>query len=639
MAWTPSLINGGLFENCPQSNMTVPFDNALHIGSLNEYNHAITASYSASQKFEPTKWDGAQWSAARGRHFSDKLISLWDNHHGDPAQTDVVLAAVTIQNPTGAQFYKQELVVYGSYSSTNITRTYGHWGDEEHYLDYYQGDVAITRIARREYATPTAIPTVTNLNVSTVGVNPMISVGGEILCEPLFYFLTSGMFTAGYVHYNQKYYYGFGFFESMQRDYSLQESTDHRLIFSGIALEVDYLEEVFGGSFEPEESEDPNEEPDEPGGGGGESGEGGGEDGDHDKTQDPVPYPNDPPIGGASGGFVTLYRCTVGEMQTFAKKMFEFDILQALKNIFADPMDMVAGVMIVPFRPDTSGVARPVVHLPSPAPDITWDNWYNVITDQYQDIDCGSLTITKYYDSCFDYNPYTRLLLYLPYLGYKELDPDEVMGQTIQVKYKVDCMTGDCVAFVIRNIDGVSQCIGQYSGNCGVRVAFGRASFDSAIAASIQLITGIATGAIKGAGGAISAFMAGAAGNSASDESETLAQGQLASGAGAAASGVSMPTVQQMKTQTIKSGVMGANAGFISVQKPHIIRFVPNQSRPANYRALHGYPANIAGPIGSGGFRGYMELDTIELDGINATETEKNEIAALCKGGILYGNI
>lgn len=636
MAWTPTFTNSGLFESTPESNLTVPFDNALSIGSVSTYGHAVSANYSASQKFEPTKWAGAQWSSAKGRSFNDKLISLWESHHGDPAHTDVVLAAITVKNPTGARYYKQELVVYGTYVSSTISRTYAHWGDEEHYLDYYQGEVAITRISRREYATPTAVPTVTDLYVSTVGVNPMVRVDGEIHCEPLFYFLTSGIFCAGYVHYNQEYYFGFGFFENMQRDYDLQESTDHRLIFSGIALEVDYLEEVFGGSFEPEETDDPNEEPDEPGGG--ESGEGGGEEGDHDNTQDPVPYPDDPPIGGASGGFVTLYRCTVGEMERFAKKMFEFDIMQALKNIFADPMDMIAGVMIVPFRPDTSGTARPVVHTPSPLPDITWEDYYNVITDQYQDIDCGSITISKYYDSCFDFNPYTRLLLYLPYLGYKELDPDEVMGLTIQVKYKVDCMTGDCVAFVIRTIDGVQQCIGQFSGNCGVRVAFGRASFDSAIAASIQLITGIATGAIKGAGGAISSFMAGAAGQGGSDESDTLAQGQLASGAGAASSGISMPTVQQMKTQTIKSGVMGANAGFISVQKPHLIKFIPNQSRPGNYRHMHGYPANIAGPIGSGGFRGYMELDTIELDGIAATDTEKNEIAALCRGGILYGN-
>jgi hypothetical protein len=65
--------------------------------------------------------------------------------------------------------------------------------------------------------------------------------------------------------------------------------------------------------------------------------------------------------------------------------------------------------------------------------------------------------------------------------------------------------------------------------------------------------------------------------------------------------------------------------------------FVPRQSRPDNYRHIKGYPANLAGPI-SDGFLGYLEIENIQLDGITATSTEKSEIAAILRGGVLYGN-
>lgn len=625
MAWISKYtISGGMYGGytCPTGSLSELL--ALSSSIIPSGNAIKGSGSKRSSQQGYTAWPGAYG-------MDGGLLESYIRDHADSQQHEFVLAEMPIENQTGAQYYKQSLVLYVSTYAYERVIAATRPDDSDLHMIYYE--ITIKRFVRREYPAPYSAYTETTIIDMAGTLSGYFYISGTRELGGFAYSLTDDLYIpAGTFEYDNTDYFGFAIYQKFTRcdnyDYGWQSLV--------IGCKDSYLDTVFG-SFEPEETDDPNEEPDEPGGGG--SSEGGGE-GSHDKHQDPVPYPDDPPIGGASGGFVTLYRCTVGEMQRFAKKMFEFDVMQALKNIFADPMDMIAGVMIVPFRPDTSGVARPVVHMPSPVPDIAWDDWYNVITDQYQDIDCGSLYIDKYYDSCFDFNPYTRLLLYLPYLGYKELDPDEVMGHTIQVKYKVDCMTGDCVAFVMRTVfNGIipcTQCIAQFSGNCGVRVAFGRASFDSAIAASIQLITGIATGAIKGAGGAISAFMAGAAGKGGSDEGDTIAQGQLASGAGAASAGISMPTVQQMKTQTIKSGVMGANAGFISVQKPHIIKFIPNQSRPDNYRHMHGYPANMPGPISSG-YSGYMELDIIELDGIIATDTEKNEIAALCKGGVIYG--
>ena len=233
-----------------------------------------------------------------------------------------------------------------------------------------------------------------------------------------------------------------------------------------------------------------------------------------------------------------------------------------------------------------------------------------------------------YYKSALDYNPLTSDTLYLPYIGYRKLDPDEVQGHTLKIKYHVDVMTGDCVAFIIRTTASEmapkEQVIAQFSGNCGTRVAFGRQSFDNAISASIQLMGG-AVGAIGGL-----AMLAGGAGGLVSGGKQ-LAEGMIAS----SVSGMAASAVNGSKAHTERSGVMGASAGYMGVQFPYLIRQVPHQSLPDKgyYRRLNGYPCNKAGSLSS--FHGFTCIESIELSGIGATQDEKTEILNMMSAGVI----
>lgn len=639
MAWRPQYkSSAGVFSPyIPIGSMTSLMDLCVAYGNNWEQGNESGGNY--ERWSGDSGWPSGKWRNYFGCDFDYKLVGLLKGHIGDTV-TGVPMAEVAVENAEGAQYYKQTLTLIGSYEVSALQHAEAYYYDVLHELDYVNVTVSITDIYRREYPTPYSAPISTRIMAQNVACTFGLVIRGDYQCEPMIYFLDKGVFCMSPYTYQNKDYIGIGFYVECKRGNFGDEAQNA----SGtlIGLSQTKWDELFEAPLV--ETDDPNEEddPDEDEGEGGSSGEGGGE-GDHNKRQDPVPYPDDPPIGGAGAGFITLYRMSQANMVNFAKKMFEADIMKALKDFFADPLDMICGIMIVPFSPEISGHAKPVVHMISPLPDIEWDRFYPVITDQYQDIDCGTIDIGSYYDSCFSYNPYTRYMIWLPYIGYRDLDPDEVTGHTIHVKYKVDCMTGDCVAFIMTtsiSMPGmvpVTQCIAQYSGNCGVRVAFGRQSFDSAIQASIQLATGLVGGAVRGAGSAISAFVAGQAGAGSNTESDTLAEGHMAQSAGAASSAISMPTVAAMKTHVIKSGVSGSNAGYISVQTPHVIMFVPRQSRPENYRHIKGYPANLAGPI-SDGFLGYLEIENIQLDGITATSQEKSEIAAILRGGVLYGN-
>lgn len=365
------------------------------------------------------------------------------------------------------------------------------------------------------------------------------------------------------------------------------------------------------GSHDEESPVEPDPNAEDPGG---PSGPGGG-DGDHRPTYTPIPIPGLPTIGPNSAGFVFMLRLTTAQMQLFAEDLIYPTWWTALKNFFADPLDFICGIMIVPYSPDSNYDVYPKFG------DNIFGHAYPYVTQQYKKIDCGELEVSKYFGGSFDQNPYTKLLVWLPYIGYRELDADECMGKRLHIVYHCDCLTGDCVAY-ISTIAGsgydvpFERVVAQFSGNCGVRVPFGSTSFDAAIGASIQLL--------GGAVGAIAKGSLGAAGITAGAITESQIANSIA--------GSTAEAVQGLKVSTERSGTAGASAGYLSIQYPYLLRTIPRQSLPTNYKDLEGYPCNIAGPLS--GYTGYAAIETINLNGIQASKAELDEIRSLLRGGV-----
>lgn len=354
-------------------------------------------------------------------------------------------------------------------------------------------------------------------------------------------------------------------------------------------------------------TDDPNAgDPDGP------SGPGGG-DGNHSYADDDISLPTLPTLGAAASQMVTIYRMNDIDMATFAHDLWS-DGWTQIKAFFSDPMDFVVGCMVLPYQPTVDGSAKPKFGI------FTWQNAYNKVKPQYQSISCGEIDINEFYGSCFDYDPYRKIQIFLPYIGYRDLPVDKIMNKTIAVTYYCDCFTGDCVAFVHTPAVGPAgpqktQVIGQYAGNLGVRIPLSRQSWDAAVSAGISLL-----------GGAV-AMAAGGIAQGMGLEAKELSASQIGNQAGAA----TMSAVNAAKTSVKRSGTQGATAGYMSIQDPFIIDTIPRQSLPTNYKELEGYPSNIYGNVGS--FQGFLAVEKIKLE-TTATETEKDMIMQLLKGGI-----
>lgn len=378
--------------------------------------------------------------------------------------------------------------------------------------------------------------------------------------------------------------------------------------------------------------DDPNEDD-----GGGNSGGGGGG-GDHDDESDKIEEGDETDLEGISAtnaGFVTLYKITMAQLQTLADEIYTDNVWQIVKNWWNKPNDMIAGLMLLPITPAGGTVYKPKVGLH------TFNVSLPIVAKQYKEVDCGSLYIAEYYGGALDYSPYSRIQIYLPFIGLKELDVDEVMGKWLYVKYRIDVYNGDCIAFV-KIGDGTAGNASihyTFTGNCGQQIPTSGADFSAVINGCIQfatvavasIISAGAAGAAAGAAGSAAAETGAVAAESAATAAQSVqAAANLKAAGDISAAGVN--AVMNAKPRVERSGSIGCSLGQMGVLKPFIIRTIPRQSLPTGYKSFEGYPSNISGTLSS--FAGYTVVDTVKLKGIPATDSEIAEIERALKGGV-----
>ena len=633
MAWQPSYIVEGLFRPLlPTVSFNGLLDLCSRFGNLYEVTHGIAGNYTQ------TYWDtdGAKpWVSAVGADFNKKILPEFKSKAwtGGVTHSNVDLIEIYIDNPEGSQFYKQSLVVIGSYHCDNYAESTGQEGEETVILDYTGCEVSITRIVRREYPTPYSAYTQETLWEATVGgtFNLVLFGSSNIWVESLLWFLKRGLFCMGTAIYNNKEYFCFGFYLHSARQISSTEPERDGYNGTFIGLDKDYLDEKFG-SFMPNEQEDPNDDPEEPPGPGDDD-DGGGGNGGHELPDMPIPIPDLPNVSPAEVSWLTVYKMTGPQLSEFGEEMVDPDLWSAITQFFNNPLDAIVNIILCPIDAPTTRTKTPQVGRGPLAKQ--WTNAYPVVSNQYVSVNCGSIQFLPYWDSAFDFDPYTKILIFLPFIGYKPLKVDEVMGCGVNVTYHIDVCTGDCIAFISRipfADDAYGpyqpQLIAQFQGNCGVRVPIGRLSSDAAIDASMRLMT-------QGMGlvGDIAGSVAG--GNKGLSDPSSVSMSQL----GDQLASATMTTVSGMKQHIERSGALGGNSGYMGKLRPYIIREIPRQTLPKpnkdHYWKLEGYPANIGANLAFVAGSGLQMVEAIELDGLPAYDSEITEIETILKGGVI----
>lgn len=338
-----------------------------------------------------------------------------------------------------------------------------------------------------------------------------------------------------------------------------------------------------GGSGDPAGSDDPSV----PGGG----------NGNYDDRSDPIDFPALPLGGALESGAVRAYLPSELTIKAVMQKLWNmsiFDIGNMWQKSLQNPMDAIVSLHCLPFAPDLNGPDEIIIG------NLATGLSSTLISGEYKEIDCGTLTLKEYWGSALDYTPYTRIEIFLPFIGVKELLTEDCMKNTLHIKYYIDVLTGDCIAFIKCGI----SVLYHFTGNCKESIPLSANSMDliqKGIAGTAAIVAGTAIGG--GFGAAAGAVMSSAA-NVASSKVKTSRAGEV-------------------------SGVKGIMDHFV----PYLIIHRPAQSLAKDYNKFKGYTSNLTSQLGN--LSGYTEVEHINLKVAGATAEELTEIKDLLQSGVI----
>lgn len=338
-----------------------------------------------------------------------------------------------------------------------------------------------------------------------------------------------------------------------------------------------------------------------------------------DGTSDPIPIPPKPTIDVTGTGFVTMYNPDVIQIRNLAYFMWSGDFADLLKKIFRAPFDCLIGLKLI-YAPIITGASQNIwlgnVESNVSAPKIT---------EQFIDFDCGELNLSEYFGSFLDYTPYTKVTIFLPFIGYKQLNTDEVMNAKLHLVYRIDVYSGACIAFLkvtksikSTNLDSVLY---SFDGNCAMDIPFTAGDMTRYIAAILNTAASTAGAVVSNP---IPSEMPLNDGTDSTKEKSAKGLNDL--GNGTANLVASKPQVQR------SGSLAGANSSM-GIKQPYIIIERPLQQMPSNYSNFIGVPLNMTKKLNQ--LSGFTVVSQVFMGSTQATDEEIKMINNLLRQGVV----
>lgn len=289
------------------------------------------------------------------------------------------------------------------------------------------------------------------------------------------------------------------------------------------------------------------------------------------------------------------YQLTREQLQSLGNFLWGDSFLDNIKLINNSPIENVVSVKAIPCDFLTDASKNIVLG------NVETTVQGNPVTNNYIKKTIGTVKVANQENNFIDYEN-CDILLYLPLIGtITDLNPREVMGYTITLKYCYDAITGDVIAEIFNNRAGKENIIGVYRGNCGVDIPLTSSNRAQVEAGYISdTISGVASIVSKNPLGVVNAGMS---------------------------------ALTRMHTSHSTGSVSGATAqGLPNKAYLTIITSLPQKVTNV-FR--HTYGRVCCNNHKLGDLNGYTMCDEkIDLSSIACTETEKEELRSLLATGV-----
>lgn len=276
--------------------------------------------------------------------------------------------------------------------------------------------------------------------------------------------------------------------------------------------------------------------------------------GDYDNSSDNIDLPAIEDINimsSIASDLVKAYQVDLANLNELTSFLWSDGFIDTIKKLQNNPMENIQKLFYLPYDVEVS--ENEYIKIGNTESEIQGKR----ITKQFQEINFGNIDITEYYGNTLDYN--TELSIYLPFIGEKTLNIYDIMGGSLNLKYRVDILTGNCIAIlsIVRKQNDVTlnSVLYTYIGDMSnsVPLTSTQNNFFKQILGNLTNPTALITN----------------------------------SGMQFAMSGMSGVN----STNYTHSGNIGGNNGFMSVLTPYLIIRRPVNVKPADYEKTFGYPA------------------------------------------------
>lgn len=334
------------------------------------------------------------------------------------------------------------------------------------------------------------------------------------------------------------------------------------------------------------------------------------DDGDGDNISDDIEYP--------SPGYVpsayTRYWLRPVDLPDLKDFLFSQTFLDDIKRLWTNPGEYIVDCTFYPLIADSLGLSGQLE-------EIVVGNMNSGISGYvYPDgVSAyhygGGFKVEPYYGSYLDYEPYTTISIYIPYIGVRPLNASRITGHTLKLAYTFDFGTRQITAHL--GLDGdmtlaggdLGNALDQYTGSFGVSFPFSGSQNNQMVLNILQQSSKVISSAGAIAGG--------------------IATGNIAS----VAAGVYGMTTTSGHLTAETYGSLTPTAGLYSPQIPYLIINRPITAEPKDYRAREGYSAAYSGKVS--GFSGFLKCATAEVPQSGTmTDSENKEIVRLLKEGV-----
>ena len=287
------------------------------------------------------------------------------------------------------------------------------------------------------------------------------------------------------------------------------------------------------------------------------------------------------------GVMTRTYVIDKGRLQQLGRKLWDYSFYDFIQNLNASPIENIVSIKMYPFViPGGEEVQIILGNVGMGVKGKPVDIDYNC----KHVINPSGTTIAKKYPQKYNYlnsNVFTRLSIFLPYIGFKELDASVFLDHELKVEYIVDILTGSCVAMCYA--DDVP--IVQYNGLMGLDIpisATNRAQVEAGIVQSVGQ----------------SAF--------------AIAQKDLGGAANAALNILS----HSFHTETQGTASPSCNS-FITHDVFYILE-APEVQFPSGYAHAHGLPLFLTKSLNK--VHGFTVCDNVDTSGIQGATLEEKEM-------------